>query len=216
MDARTALLVGASGLVGSLCLEKLLQDPLYGRVTALVRRPLPLSHEKLVQVPVDFDRVEDSRGHVRGDDLFFCLGTTLRRAGSKDAFRRVDLGYAERIARIASENKVRRFLLVSSQGADPRSPFFYPRVKGETEEAVSRLPFQSVHIFRPSLLLGVRRERRWLEVALGAVLRLFSFLMVGPLDGFRPVRAERVAEAMLSVARSGHPGVHIYEASFLR
>ena len=210
--SRAALVAGASGLVGSHCLRLLLAEPAYQRVTALVRRELPLRHPKLVQRVVDFDRLAELGDFPRVDDVFCCLGSTIRRAGSQEAFRRVDFTYVHELAHVASRYRAARFLLVSSLGADPRSRVFYSRVKGEVEEAVRRVAFEGVHVFRPSLLTGTRTEPRLGERIGIVVAAVLSPLMIGPLRPYRPIRAETVARAMIRVALEGQRGTHVYRS----
>jgi len=206
----SAVIAGASGLVGSHLLTKLLEDDRYESVTALVRRELSRSHPKLVQRVVDFDHIDEQAGIAPGVDLFCCLGTTIRTAGSQEAFRLVDYTYVVELAKAAASGGADQFLTVSSIGADARSRIFYSRVKGEVEDAIRSLPLKAVHIFRPSLLTGERRERRVGERIMMAVFGALRFAMVGPLRLYRPIRAEDVALAMLRVAHSGLSGVHIY------
>ncbi len=210
-DGRTALLLGATGLVGGHCLELLLADPRYRQVRALVRRPLERKHPKLDATVVDFERLDDAAGLVAGDDVFCCVGTTLRTAGSREAFRRVDFGYTVETARRAVENGAEQLLLVSATGADAASRVFYQQVKGETEDAVRALPFCGVTVVRPSLLRGraeVRRGERIGEVVLG-ILRP---LLRGPLRRIRPVWARDVAAALVRCAGERRPGVRIVES----
>ncbi len=216
MDARSALLLGATGLVGGHVLDLLLDDPAYGSVLALGRRALPREHPKLRQEVVDFDRVRDFADRVRAQDVFCCLGTTLRAAGSREAFRRVDLDYPRALAEAAARNGAERFLLVSSMGADANSSFFYNRVKGEAEDAVRTLPFQEVVVLRPSLLLGERTERRPGEALAQRVMPRLSFLLAGPLSKYRPVEARTVARAMVQLAKSGGRGVRVLESDAIQ
>lgn len=207
---RTAVLAGATGLTGSHCLNALLEDERYGTVTALVRRPLTLAHPKLRQVVIDFERLGEYAGHIHGDDLFCCLGTTIKKAGSPEAFSRVDLDYPEELARIASANGVRNFLVISALEAHSNSKILYGRVKGQMEEAVSQYAFEGLFIFRPSLLIGEREESRLAE---GFGLKLYSFmpfLFSGPLKRIRPIAAEAVAGAMITVANASLKGKHVF------
>lgn len=202
--SRAAVVAGASGLVGGLLLEELLAAPEYSRVTALVRKRLPREHAKLRQVVVDFEKLERAGEALAADDAFCCLGTTRAKAGSAAAFRRVDFDAVEELARLTQAAGAKRFLLVSSSGADARSRFLYPRVKGEAEEAVSRLPFEAVAVLRPSLLLGPRSESRPAEH--------LAQLLLGPLRAlvparWRPIEAAVVARAMRRWALAGQPGV---------
>lgn len=208
---RTALLIGGTGLVGSHCLTQLLRDPAYTRVVALVRRPLPLSDAKLEARVVEFDRVVDT-DVPRADDVYCTLGTTIRRAGSRQAFRRVDHDYVVALAQRSAERGATQFMLVSSVGADPRSSVFYSRVKGETERDVAAVPFRAVHVLRPSFLVGERSEHRPLE---RASIRLFSALapvLVGPVRKYRPIPAEVVARAMVALAHREERGMHVHES----
>jgi uncharacterized protein YbjT (DUF2867 family) len=209
--ARTALLAGATGLVGSHLLTQLLQDPGYARVVALSRRPLPATDPRLDARVVNFDRLADT-DLPRVDDVYCALGTTIRHAGSRDAFRRVDHDYVVALARRAAGLGAARFLLVSSIGADPRSPVFYSRVKGETERAVAAVGFQAVHLLRPSILIGERSERRPLERLMIGAFTGIAPLLAGPLRKYRPIAAEVVARAMRAAARSDVRGTHVHES----
>lgn len=209
LEGRSALLLGASGLVGGHCLERLLDEPAYGRVVSLGRRVIDREHRKIEQRVVDFDRLDAHADVFTVDDVFCCLGTTIRKAGSREAFRRVDLGYPREAARLAADGGARRYLLVSAVGADPRSRIFYSRVKGEAEAAVRELPFESVVLVRPSLLLGDREEHRPGERIAAALLRPLAPLMVGPLARYRPVHASDVAATLVTAALEGRPGVQI-------
>lgn len=195
---KQALVAGATGLVGGELLRILLDQPGYSRVVALVRRPLTLSHPKLDQRVVDWEQLDANLFRV--DDLYCCLGTTIRKAGSQAAFRRVDFEYPAAMARLARAQGARQFLLVSSMGADPGSSIFYSRVKGEVEAAVAAAGIPAVHIFRPSLLLGNRREHRTGERIAVALSPLFSPLMPAR---YRPIQARDVAQAMVHAAAGG-------------
>lgn len=209
---RTALIAGGSGLVGGHCLDLLLADPAYRAVTALVRREMPVRHPKLRQVVADFERLGEHADLFDVDDLFCCLGTTIKVAGSREAFRRVDHDYPVELARLLAARGGRQFLIVSSMGANPASRLFYNRVKGETEEALRALGIPAIQIFRPSLLLGERREFRLAE-RIGAVgARLVAPLLLGSLRRYRPIEGADVARAMVLVAWEMPAGAHIYES----
>ena len=209
---RTALLVGATGLVGGHCLRVLLADPEWVGVTTFTRRRIALSNPKLVARMVDFDRLGQLSGFPRVSDVFCCLGTTIASAGSQSEFYKVDFTYVTEAARLAAVSGARQILLVSSVGADPSSHIFYSRVKGEVEEAVKRLPYDGIHIFRPSLLAGVRAERRAGERLGIGLASALSFALVGPLRRYRPVPAADVARAMVAVARQDIRGSVVYES----
>ena len=205
---RIALLAGASGLVGGHCLRLLLAEPAYGKVIALGRRALPLQHAKLEQKLVDFAHIADLV--PRCDDVYCCLGTTIKKAGSQAVFRRVDHDYVVALAQAAKQAGARRFLLVSAVGANARSRIFYNRVKGEVERDVSAVAFMAVHIFRPSLLLGERAESRPLEKLAFPLFKALTPLLVGPLRNSRAIAAETVARAMIRAALVDATGVRVH------
>lgn len=205
--ARTALIAGASGLVGGHLLRILLESPEYQQVTALGRRSLNLTHAKLNQQVVDFHHLDPALFRV--DDIFCCLGTTIKQAGSQAAFREVDLEYPLSLGRLAKAAGARTYLLVSSMGADTHSRFFYNRVKGEAEEGLKALSLPALHIFRPSLLLGQRQARRLGEEIATVIIKPFMGLM----GKYRPIAGVDVARAMYNVARREVPGIHTYESN---
>jgi uncharacterized protein YbjT (DUF2867 family) len=213
---RSAIVAGASGLVGERVLRRLLAGGLYDRVVAFVRGPLNMTHKKLEQRTVDYERMARMSAFPRAEDVFCCLGTTIRRAGSPEAFRKVDVEYVARLAEVSVRAGAGEFLLVSAVGADPRSKNFYLRCKGEAEGVVRTLPFRGVQIFRPSFLIGHRRERRAGEAIATAAARVLSVAMIGPASRYRPIRADDVAKAMAAVALESPPGIHVYESKAMQ
>jgi uncharacterized protein YbjT (DUF2867 family) len=212
VNTRSALVVGASGLVGGHLLALLLADDTYSRVIVLTRKSLGFEHPKLLEHRIDFDQLEHHRNLIKGDDVFCCLGTTIKAAGSQEAFRKVDFTYVLQTAALSQKNGGRQFLVISSLGADVHSRIFYNRVKGEMEEAVVKIPFNALRIFRPSLLLGERRESRSAE-ALGIFfVKAFSALLIGGMRRYRAVHAQTVATAMLRVAKQQGEGIRILES----
>jgi uncharacterized protein YbjT (DUF2867 family) len=205
----TALVVGASGLVGSQCLKTLLDGGAYERVVAFTRRPLGQQHPRLVETIVDFDKLEDLDPFPTAD-VFCALGTTIEKAGSQADFLKVDFEYPRIIAERSAAAGATQFLLVSSVGADPQSGNFYLRVKAQLEKAVTGRSFESVHIFRPSLLIGSREEFRLGETLAVAASRMVQFALVGKLRKYHPLAASTVAAAMAVAAREAKPGRHIY------
>lgn len=210
---KTALIAGASGLVGSQLLPLLLASERYARVIAVGRRPLPLMHPKLEQRILDFDHLEDHRLQLIADDVYCCLGTTLRQAGSKEAFYKVDYLYVVKLAALTASNFAAQFLLVSAMEANATSRFYYNKVKGEMEEAVKQTPFRAIHIFRPSLLLGDRAEKRTGEQIGAVLLRLLRPLLRGPLQAYRAIGADVVARAMLRAAEDDGGGLRIHSSA---
>jgi uncharacterized protein YbjT (DUF2867 family) len=210
MSRDSALLVGATGLVGRHLLPLLLEESTYKSVVAIGRKELPLTHEKLSQHVVDFERLGSAAKWIRAGDVYCCLGTTIRKAGSQAAFRKVDYTYPYEIAKIAKVNGARQFLIITAVGADPASSVFYSRVKGEIEQTIGKMPFDAVHIFRPSVLIGAREEFRFGE-RLALAARVLSFAMVGRWRKYRPIAASTVARAMVRAAREGRHGINIHE-----
>lgn len=203
-------MVGGSGLVGRSCLDALLAEPAYTSVIAVGRRPLAQAHPKLVQKVIELDALA-SLTLPPVDDVFCALGTTIRTAGSQEAFRRVDLEFPLAAARRSLKFGARQFVLVSSVGADPKSKNFYLRTKGEVEQAVASLPFPAVHIFRPSLLLGQRAKSRTGESFAIVAAKIFQFLCIGPLRKYHPVSATTVGQAMVAAAKANGSGRFVYE-----
>lgn len=208
LPQHTALLAGATGLVGAEVLRRLLADPDYARVGILVRRPTGIGAPKLDQRVVDFDRLGAAE-FPAAEHVFCCLGTTIRAAGGQEAFRRVDFDYVLAVARRALDGGATTFAVVSALGASARSGVFYNRVKGELEEALRALPYRSVVVLRPSLLAGPRAEHRPGERIALAVL--------GPLGRilparYRPVDFRRVARALIDCAKQARPGFRVVES----
>lgn len=203
------MIAGATGLVGRLCLHVLLENNVYSRVIALSRRPIAISDPKLEQEILTFDHL--STHAARLCDAAYCtLGTTIRKAGSQGAFRRVDHDYVERFAVWARAGGAQSFALVSSVGADAASRHFYLRTKGEAERSVARVGFRDIHLFRPGILVGERQESRFGEAVGIAVSRALQFLMVGGLRKYRPIAAADVARAMVRATAMPDPDTHVY------
>lgn len=200
--SRHALVAGATGLVGRQLLQRLLDDTDFTSVVALSRRPLAIPHPKLVEAVIDFEHLEDF-ALPAVDDYFCCLGTTIRQAGSQEAFRDVDLRYPLALAKMAIAAGATRCFLVSAMGADPHSRVFYSRVKGELEAELARLPFETLVVLRPSLLVGERADFRLGERAALAVLRPLAALL--PVR-HRPISADVVAQALIAAAHLAPPG----------
>jgi len=207
----TALIAGASGLVGGHLLTQLLAATEYDHVVSVGRRRLPLEHPKLQQELVDFTTLEKNGTDLRCDDAFCCLGTTIKQAGSPENFRAIDQAAVLAFAWAARRNGARRFFVVTALGADSQSRIFYTRVKGETEEALQILDFKTLGIFQPSFLLGRQTNRRFGERVMAAVLWVAEPLMFGSLRKYRAIRAEVVARAMLrSSFGEGARGLLVY------
>lgn len=210
-DGRIALLAGASGLVGGHALAALLDAPEISRVLAVSRRPLAREHPRLANRIVPFEHLEAQLQGVSCHLALCCLGTTQRQAGSQQAFRAVDLGCVLSFARAARAGGARRFVVISSVGANPASGNFYLRTKGEMEQQLEAVRFESLDILQPSLLLGWRGEMRPRELALVALTPLLNPLLLGKYRPYRAISARSVGAAMLGAVRSGRRGVQRYD-----
>lgn len=205
--SNVAVIAGASGLVGQECLRLLLNR--YDSVVSLVRKPTGNTHVRLTERRIDFERL-DTLEIPRGAHVYSALGSTIKKAGSEAAFRRVDFDYPKMLAARAAAAGGAKFVLVSSVSSDKASGNFYLRVKGELEAAIAAMPLEAALFFRPSVLIGDREEKRTGESIGIAVARVIAFALVGPLRKFRAIPAGTVAEAMVAAANSEIRGVHVY------
>jgi uncharacterized protein YbjT (DUF2867 family) len=212
--ARTALIAGSTGLIGQSLLQKLLDSAAYGRVVAVTRKPLALSHPKLGNPLSDFESLEPLKAELAADDVFCCLGTTTAKAGGRAGLERVDYHMVVDLARSGRAAGAQQFLVVSAIGSSLRSPAFYSRVKARMERSVVEAGYPTVHVLRPSLLLGARGEARPGEEIAQKLSPLLAPLCVGPLARYHPVEAERVAQAMLVLALRQASGVNFHEYPF--
>ena len=210
---KVAVLFGASGLIGNCAIRRLLVHQAYDKVISIGRRPIKVSHPKLIHYDVDMSHADNFRHLMRGDDLFICLGTTMKKAGNKEAFYEVDHNLIFNIAKTGSLQNMNQLIFVSSIGADSRSLIYYLKVKGELEEDVRRLPYWGIHIMRPSVLLGQRDEKRTAEKLAGQLSKGLQYFSGSILGDIAPVEADDVAKAMVQAAQSLQQGTHIHHGS---
>ncbi|RGO20380.1 oxidoreductase [Bacillus cereus] len=213
MNKRTALVLGASGLVGQEITRLLLESDYYDSVTIFVREPMQWQHEKLQQKQVDYLALEEYKEFFAVDDVFSCLGTTIKKAKTKANFKKVDYEYTLRAACLAEKQGVQNFLVVSSMGANPKSFFFYSQVKGRMEEELQKLVIGGIHIFRPSLLVGNRQEFRFGERMAEKLSRMIPFIFKGAFKKYKPIFAKDVAKGMYITALREESGIHIYNSN---
>jgi uncharacterized protein YbjT (DUF2867 family) len=211
MNNKSVLLLGASGLVGGECLKLPIHGVPYKKIIVLTRSPLTtdIQDSRVHHHIIDFDRLGGYRHLMKADHVICALGTTIKKARTKENFHRVDFTYSYEIARMASEQGAEHYLLVSSMGADSGSSIFYNRVKGDLEQAVQKLPYRSVSIFRPSLILGQRYERRLTEQVSKIIAGIFSFAIP---ERYKPVQAVDIARAILKIAGQDLAGIRIIES----
>ena len=206
---KTALIAGSTGLVGKQLLTLLLEANRYEKVIALTRHDLGIQHPKLEELRVDYSILDQYTDKLIADDVFCCLGTTMAKAKTKERFYEVDFTYPLRLAVIAKLNGTKQYMLVSALGADKTSSIYYNRVKGEVEEAIGNLGFEALHIFRPSLLLGPREEKRTGEDAAKIFYRYFGFRIPSRYKG---IEASTVARSMLHFASQDQKGKFVHES----
>ena len=197
---KTALVFGSSGLVGGHLLSQLIENDDYNKIKIFVRSEPEINDPKVEIIKTDFNNLENHKEDIKGDDCFFCIGTTKQNSPDKSEYRRVELEVPKQIAQIAKSNSVNSFVFVSSGYADPKSSGDYLKFKGEVEEELKKLNFPKLGIMRPSFLLGDRKEKRVGEKIGIFVFKLLSPLFLGPLKKMKPIQSETVAKAMISSA----------------
>lgn len=207
-----AIIVGATGLIGNSLLHQLLDHPDYTKITAIVRKEIPLQHPKLEQLLVDFDHLENHQDHIKADVVFCTLGTTKSKTPDQEQYRKIDYQYPLDIAFIAQQNGASQYHLVSSLGANAKSAVFYSKLKGEVERDLKSIPFRAIHIYRPSLLVGNRKEHRTGEAFMIGVMRILNPLLIGGLKKYRSIKIDKVASAMLKQSLNPTTGIFTYDS----
>lgn len=213
---RKALILGATGLIGRELAKLLSQTDYYQKIYVLVRRETGLSSDKLEEIIANFDDLQESLNSIQADDVYNCLGTTMKKAGSKEEFHKVDFGYPIEIARIMKKKGSGTFLNVSALGAKKDSLIFYNRVKGELEAALQDTGFSSLVIFRPSLLLGERNEKRIGEDIAKRTYKILDKIFIGPLKKYSGIKGRTVAHAMFEMAKRKQQGLTILESDEIK
>jgi uncharacterized protein YbjT (DUF2867 family) len=212
MSAKTAAIIGASGMIGGYLLEQLLNDPDYETIRVIVRRPFDRKHAKVEVKLVDFADYESFKLAIDGSDVVFCaIGTTQKNVkGDKTLYRKIDFDIPVKAARICKETGCQTFVVVSSVGADSTTGNFYLKLKGEVEDALAQSGLEEVHIMQPSQLLGDRKENRPAEKIFKAIMKTVSPLLGGSLAKYKPIHGRDVAKAMIKAAKTNNKGVHRY------
>jgi uncharacterized protein YbjT (DUF2867 family) len=214
---KTALVAGATGLVGEELVRLLISDNYYDKIKILSRKPIDYHNVRVMNLLVpDFEKLNELGDELSADDVYCCLGTTIKKAGNKENFRKVDYQFPVDLANLAIKNGAQCFLLVSAMGADPNSTFFYNQVKGDLEQELKGKPFDRLLIFRPSLLLGKRQEKRIAEDISQKIFPLLSPFMVGSLKKFRAIKASDVAAGMVSAAKQFKKGIHVFDSGEIK
>jgi uncharacterized protein YbjT (DUF2867 family) len=211
--AKVALLAGTTGLIGSQLLDLLLQSSDYEKVIAISRKPLDKVHPKLTNLVCELNQLQNHVSELKADDVFCCLGTTMKNAKTKEAFRAVDYDAPLALAKIAKENGAKQYLIISALGANKDSSIFYNKVKGEVEEAIAQIGFDSFHIFQPSLLTGPRKEQRTGEEAAQVFYKIFGFLIP---KKYASIESVKVARAMVALAKEEKRGRFVHSSGELQ
>jgi len=199
---KTALLFGSSGLVGGHLFNQLIKDTNYSKIKLFIRTDAEISDPKVEIIKTDFNNLQNHKEDIKGDDCFFCIGTTKKNSPDKDEYKRVELDIPKEIAQIAKSNLVNSFIFVSALYANPKSSGNYVKFKGLVEEELKKLNFTKLVLMRPSFLMGDRKEKRVGEKIGIFVFKLLSPLLLGPLKKMRPIHSETVARAMIIVIQN--------------
>ena len=213
MNKQTAVVIGATGLIGSYVVEELLKDDAFTIVRTLTRRPLTIIHPKLQQRIVNFNDINDYKEKFGdGDVIFCCIGTTQKNVkGDNNLYESIDFGIPVNAAQIGISRNFKKYLIVSSVGANENSSNFYLKLKGKTENALKKFSFNNISIFRPGQLLGKRNEYRRGDKLLQPITKFISLFLFGSLKKYRSINAKDVAKAMVKESKQNNPGVHYFE-----
>jgi len=206
---KTALVIGATGLIGRNLVFELLKNVSYSKVIVLVRKDMVIKHEKFNQIMVDFNLLENYQDKIVADHVFCCMGSTSSKTPDKENYRRIDYEIPLKVAQIAYKNGAQSYILVSSMGANVHSSIFYSRLKAELEVAIEKVGFNATIVFRPSLLLGNRTELRPLETITQYLMRVLNPLFIGPLKLYKAIKGETVAKALMNAALSDKKGFNL-------
>jgi uncharacterized protein YbjT (DUF2867 family) len=214
--AKKAIIAGASGLIGSLLLDIILQRPEYDEVLILVRKELPQQHKKLKQLVIDFEKLDELAGSLTGDALFCCLGSTRKKTPDLTVYRKIDHDYPLHLAEIALKNKIGQYHLISAIGANPSSSNYYSKMKGETEADIKKLALHCLHIYQPSFLTGDRKEKRPGERFFIGLAKIINPLLLGGLKKYRSIPAATVAMAMYKESLINEAGIFIHPSDKIK
>jgi len=210
MGTKKALIIGSTGLIGKSLLSILLEEKAYDQVYSLVRKPGHMNQPKLKEYVVDFDHLQADEPFFEVDDVFCCLGTTIKKAGSIEAMKKVDIEYPVKVAQFAKEKGATHFLVVSASNANQKSLFSYSKMKGELEQELKNIAYENLSILRPSVLLGNREETRLMEGLANKAIRGIEKVKRGPISSQIAIEGHKVAFAMNRIAQEGGQGVHVY------
>lgn len=207
---KKAIVFGASGFIGRFLIDELLKNPAYEQITIVVRKDPGISHPKLKTVIGDYQSLPSLKENIVGDEVFIALGTTKQNTPDQQDYYRIDHDYPVLATKLAKENGVKSVLIVSAVGANAASSVFYLRMKGETERDIIALDLDHTYIFRPSMLMGNRTEKRTLEKALIKLFAVINPIFVGSMSKYRGIEGKDVARAMINAAAHQKEKVNTY------
>ncbi|WP_207421714.1 NAD(P)H-binding protein [Desertivirga brevis] len=213
---KKAVIAGATGLIGSSLLQLLLINNSFDEVLALSRSPLSFTHPKLKQLIINFNELEQHKDEIRGDVVYYCLGTTKSATPSTEMYRKIEHEYLMKLSLIAKDNNISQFHYISALGASATSPFFYSKLKWETEEDLKKIGVKSLHIYQPSLLTGKRKEPRVVENLFIKLMSVVNPLLIDNFKKYRSIEATTVAKAMLNQTLKEIEGIHIYPSDKIK
>lgn len=211
-----AIIIGASGLIGSEVLRQVCNSEQFNEVVVITRRSLNVYDKKIREIVVNFDAVDSIAREITGDIIFSCLGTTRSKTPNTNEYRKIEYDYTLNIAKIALENQVKQFHYVSSLGANKSSGSSYLKLKGEVEEKLRELPFRAMHIYQPSYLTGHRAEQRLDDKFMVPLMRLLNPLLLGSLGKYKSIPAETVARAMINQSLKNQKGTFTYPSNIIK
>jgi uncharacterized protein YbjT (DUF2867 family) len=214
--AYKAIIAGASGLIGSSLLTILLNEPSYVEVTVLVRKKTGITHSKLTEILVDFDKLDDYAGDINGHALFCCIGTTKNKTPNLTDYYKIEHDYPVKLGQLAVKNSVKQYHYVSSIGADKNSAAYYTKYKGQTEYDLQQLNLPSLHIYRPSILVGDRKDYRPMEKFVTGLMYIINPLLIGSLKKYRSIPAKTVAMAMYKQSINSEEGVFVHPSDQIK
>ncbi len=214
--AKKAIIIGASGLIGSKLLSVLLHEPAYTEVITLVRKSLNTYHPKLKEIITDFSNLSEIKEHIKADVIFCCIGTTRAKTPDLSNYRKIDHDIPIEIGKIAVENQVKQYHLVSALGANAQSSNFYSKIKGETEDDLKALNIPAIHIYQPSLLRGQRKEKRVGEKIALVLMQAIDPLLVGSLKKYRSIKTSVIALAMYQQSLKEDQGIFTYPSDIIK
>jgi len=214
--AYKAIITGASGLIGSSLLTILLTEPAYAEITVLVRKKIGITHPKLTEILVDFDKLDDYTGDINGHVLFCCIGTTKNKTPDLKDYYKIEHDYPLTLGQLALKNGVKQYHYVSSIGADKNSSAYYTKFKGQTEYDLQQLNLPTLHIYRPSILAGERNDHRPMEKFVNGLMFLINPLLIGSLKKYRSIPAKTVAMAIYKQSINSDEGVFIHASDQIK